>query len=223
MDAQYTEWIRRWQAALNACQRKGGEASELVIAPPASAEAVAQVEAELGVILPVSFRKVLTNFSAEVNIYWFLPNDLDLPVPYKPIFSGDCSWSLSRMPGIAHWYLEWVETNFFNPNDPYDRVWQDKLAFAEVPNGDNIAFDLMFMPDPPVVYLSHNDGEGHDYRLGDNFIDFMERWSLLGCPGNEDWQMMPFLPNATSGLDAYGENARKWREWFGLDFEAKNL
>jgi hypothetical protein len=31
--------------------------------------------------------------------------------------------------------------------------------------------------------------------------------------------MMPFLPDATSGLDPRGKNARKWREWFGLDFE----
>ena len=119
---------------------------------------------------------------------------------------------------LARVYREWVET-FPNVEDPYDNVWHHKFAFADVPNGDQLAFDLKFMLDPPVVYLSHDDGEGHGYRLGNDFIDFMERWSLLGCPGNEDWQMMPFLPDATSGLDVYGENARMWREWFGLDFD----
>ena len=109
MDAQYTEWTRRWQAALDACQRKGGDATKddatkLVIGPPASEEAVEAIEAELGAALPVSFRRVLTDFSASVDMYWFLPETATLPVAYREIFSGDCAWSLSRMPKIAQGY-----------------------------------------------------------------------------------------------------------------------
>ncbi|MBV9851382.1 MAG: hypothetical protein JO250_17065 [Armatimonadetes bacterium] len=79
-----------------------------------------------------------------------------------------------------------------------------------------MAFDLSVVLDAPVVYLSHDGGEGHGCRLGDNFRDFTERHSLLGCPGNEWWQMMPFLNDAGSGLDPDGRNARQWRQWFGL-------
>lgn len=219
MDASYAEWVRRWQASLDACQRLGGETLEFIVAPPAREAAVAQLEAEIGRALPTSFRKVLTEFSEHLQVVWFLPDNKQLPQELREIFSGDCCWGLSQMREVAESYRLWLETNFFNLEDPYERVWHNKLAFAQVPNGDLLAFDLNFVPDPPVVYLSHDDGDGHGYRLGDNFIDFIDRWSLLGCPGNEDWQMMPFLPNATGGLDPYGENARKWREWFGLDFE----
>ena len=217
MDALYESWVHRWQAALDACRRKGGETSELVIMPPATSKAVAEVEVALGQELPASFRRVLLEFSSEVSVYWFLPNEIKPPEPYRNISSGDCSWSLSRMTEIAHWYQEWLKV--FDVNDPYDRIWYGKLAFAEVGNGDNIAFDIKHAQDAPVLYLSHDGGEGHGYWLGDDFVDFVERTSLLGHPGYEDWQMMPFLTDATSGLDVYGENAREWRKWFGLDFE----
>ena len=217
MDAQYSQWVSRWQAALDACKRKGGEVRELVIMPPASDKAVAEVEAELSVVFPTSFRRVLTDFSAEVAVKWSLPNHTRPSGAFRQIGGGDCTWSLARMTEIAHWYQEWL--NVFDINNPYDRVWYGKLAFAEVGNGDNIAFDPEHTDDAPVIYLSHDGGKGHGHRLGNNFIDFVERHSLLGCPGFEDWRMMPFLPDGTSGLDVYGDNARKWREWFGLDFE----
>ncbi len=219
MEASYAEWVRRWQAALDACQRMGGEAHEMAILPPASEEDIAQVEAEIGRVLPTSFRKVLTEFSGHLSLDWYLPDNVVLPQELREIFSGECSWGLPQLREAIKNYHGWLETNFADVEDSYDSVWHNKLAFAQVANGDLLAFDLKFVPDPPVVYLSHDGGDGHGYRLGDNFIDFIDRWSLLGCPGSEDWQMMPFLPNATGGLDPYGENARKWREWFGLDFE----
>ena len=219
MEAPCANWIVRWQAAHDACQRKGGEAAELVIAPPASSEEVNEIERGIGHVLPSSFRQVLINLAASVQMQWLLPENIQIPEPYRQFFAGECSWELSQMVQLAVGYQLWLDMpyNVGDPND--DPLWHDKLAFIEVGNGDIIAFDLKFMPDPPVVFLSHDDGEAHGVRLGDNFIDFMDRHTLLGCPGYEDVQMMPFLPDATSGLDAYGENARKWREWFGLDFE----
>ena len=114
----------------------------------------------------------------------------------------------------------WVEKCFADVTDAYNAVWHNKLGFSEVSNGDAIAFDLSILPDSPIVYLSHDDGAGHGYRLGNNFADYVERLSLLGCPGNEDWQVTPFLVNATSGLDAFGPTAVLWHEWFGLNIEA---
>lgn len=39
-----------------------------------------------------------------------------------------------------------------------------KLGFMNVPNGDVIAFDMKESEiNPSVVYLSHDDGEGHGY------------------------------------------------------------
>lgn len=226
MDALYAGWVSRWQAAIDACQRKGGEQGKLLIGPPATTEAVADVESALGRPLSPSFKRVLLDFSAEVEVFWSLPDDVSwsLPETYWQIFSGECNWSLSRMTKIASEYEEWLEV--VGVNDPYVRLWygkpyrlwHGKMAFAQAGNGDDIAFDIEHSQDAPVVYLSHNGGEGHGYCLGNDFIDFIERHSLLGCAGYDHVQMMPFLPDATSGLDTHGENARKWREWFGLDF-----
>ena len=61
----------------------------------------------------------------------------------------------------------WVENCFTNEEDEYDAVWYNKLGFMNVPNGDVIAFDIKESEiNPSVVYLSHDDGEGHGYILG---------------------------------------------------------
>ncbi|MGI4790281.1 MAG: SMI1/KNR4 family protein [Janthinobacterium lividum] len=220
MDALYTEWTRRWQAAVDACERMGSFRTDMVIGPPASSNAVSEMEVALGQPLPASFRKVLLDFSAEVEIRWFLADGIYPPEPCPQITYGGYAWSLSRMTEIAHWYQAWLKV--FDINDPYNRIWYGKLAFMEVGNGDNIAFNPEHAQDAPVIYLSHDGGDAHGYCLGKNFVDFIERHSLLGFAGPAGWNLMPFLPDAMSGLDAYGENSQKWREWFGLDFEAKS-
>ena len=219
MDVQYARWVTRWQVALDACKGKGGEASELVIMPPASEEAIAQVEADLGLNLPSSFRSVLLDFSSQVDVAWRLPDEAVLPFELEGSFRGHCEWSLEDVTELNAWLKDFLRQE----GDDFSENWHNALLFSHVPNGDYLAFDMRITPDPPVIYLSHEEDEGQARRLGSNFSDFVERWVLLGCPGNEDWQMIPFLSNATSGLDAYGENARKWREWFGLDFVVGQL
>lgn len=96
---------------------------------------------------------------------------------------------------------------------PPDCVWHNKLGFMEVGKGDYIAFDLLVPNDPPVVYLSHDDGQGHGFILGHNFIDFMNRWTRIGCVGREGWQMFPFLEGPNTGIMPDSENAIKWRDY----------
>lgn len=50
----------------------GGEVKEVIIKEPATKEQILQVEKELGVVLPESFKYVLLNFSAEFSFRWFL-------------------------------------------------------------------------------------------------------------------------------------------------------
>ncbi len=105
---------------------------------------------------------------------------------------------------------------FPNIHDPYDCVWHDKLGIHVVANGDVLALDLQQNP-APLVYLSHDDGQGHGYVLGREFEDAMDRWMPLGCVGPEDWQWLPFVTSRDSGIEPDGENAIRWREWFGID------
>jgi hypothetical protein len=84
-------WPVRWEAALQACLARGGDVKPLIIQPPASEVAVRAVEQELNKKLPDTFRGVLTQFSAEVQFRWTLP-DVNPPEPFREIFSGECFW-----------------------------------------------------------------------------------------------------------------------------------
>lgn len=212
----WDRWTSDWAAILAACNALGGQASELAIAQPATASDVQAVASELGRPLPESLRQVLLDFSSAVSFRWRLPKDFKLPKPLREIFGGELAWDVRRLVEVEQERASWQQNVFPNADDAYDSVWHNKLGFIAVPNGDVIAFDLAGGSDPPVVYLSHDDGEGHGYRLGDNFIEFIDRWSSLGCPGPEDWQMMPFIESATSGLLPDCENAKQWRQLIGL-------
>lgn len=208
-------WITRWDQTLQACKRLGGDARDLNISQPATEKAVAAVEQELKMALPSSLRQVLIGLAAELEFRWFLPDKMVLPETLQSIFSGECSWSLSRLVELERSRQAWVESCFPNANDEYDRVWHHKLAFQEVSNGDLLALDLS-SPSAPVIYLSHEDGPGHGYKLGADFADFIDRWTQLGCPGAEGWQMMPFIKSPDSLLDPGCENGRLWRGILGL-------
>ncbi len=84
-----------------------------------------------------------------------------------------------------------------------------------VPNGDYLAIDLA-SPEAPIVYLSHDGDDTYNLPLGANFADFIDRWTLLGCPGSEGWQMTPFLNPPEPFLNPLGDNANLWRQIFGL-------
>jgi hypothetical protein len=209
-----------WRATLHACKRLGGEVSDLVIVQPATEHEVALVEAQIGMRLPDSFREVLLQFSSRVEFWWSLPDHIE-PPPVDGIFWGGCWWDLAALPDVEQLRRDWARDVFPDTEDPYDRVWHDKLTFLVVANGDHLAIDLSDRDAEPVVYLSHEEGETHGYLLGNDFADFVDRWSLLGCPGPEEWKLAPFLPSPTTGLDPYSEEAVQWRQWLGLSLDTE--
>lgn len=219
-DSLWSVWEKRWEAVLKSIRDIGGEANGVIINPPAQIEQIKRIEEELNVKLPSSFIKVLTEYSSEVELSWTLPDDehllTPLPNEFRGIFGSDFNWSLKRLIDIENGRKGWEREVFSDPHNEYDSVWHNKLAFIEVGNGDYIAFDLRQSEDYPIVYLSHDDGEGHGYRLGNNFIDFIDRWTLIGCVGSEDWQMLPFITSATTGIEPNSANAIKWRTWLNL-------
>ncbi len=213
----WVNWSARWEAALEACKRLGGTPDDLVIAEPATFQEVEAVEAILGIRLPESFRTVLLEFSSHVELSWLLPDDKKPTAPLRGIFSGECSWNLNDLPELEESRQGWIDAVFPDIEDPYDKIWHNKLTFLHVANGDQIALDLSERARNSVVYLSHEGDVTHGWVLGNDFIDFMTKWSLLGCPGAEDWQMKPFISSPTSGLDPNSDNAKLWREWFSLN------
>ncbi len=209
-------WQERFKKSLQACNKKSGKCRELIVANPASEQQIFAIESELGTHLPANFRNVLQNFSAHVEMTWQLTRETDIPPLLRGIFRGDCRWDVSRIIDLEKERLDWVKNCYPNPNDSYDRVWHNKLAFQDIPNGNMLALDLS-IKDSPVVYLSHDGSSFHGTILGKSFSDFIERWSLVGFAGAEDWQLEKFVNDKQNGIDPFCEKAKLWRNWFELD------
>lgn len=140
-----------------------------------------------------------------------------MPEALEEIFSATFLISLEDFVDAENDRKGWVENCFTDEADKYDAVWYHKLGFMSVPNGDIIAFDVQKSEtNPPVVYLSHDDGEGHGYILGKDFDTYFEQLLLVGACGNEDWQMLPFCLDAQSGIMSSCENAKEYRRIIGL-------
>ncbi|WP_053360810.1 SMI1/KNR4 family protein [Bacillus sp. FJAT-27251] len=213
----YELMIKRMQTIIDKIEELGGEIREVILDEPASPEQIVRIETELGVKLPESFKKVLIEFSSYFSLRWFLPDEMERNEEFREIFCGTPNWGLKYLALAEEGRIGWVEQAFPNPEDEYDAVWHNKLAFCEVGNGDYLAFDMSYGDDASIVYLSHDGGEGHGFRLGDNFIEFIDRWSRLGFVGCEDWQWMPFTAGPESGLLPDSEAAQRFRAWLGLN------
>lgn len=191
------------------------------VAPCATNSQISEIESAMGTSIPPSLRNVFASYSRAVDIAWQLPDGNEPPEPFDEVFGGQLTFSLDQLPETQSDYREWVEECFSDPDNAYDRVWHNKFAFLKVPNGDFVAIDVAQKSTQPVLYLSHDDGEGHGYKLGHDAEDFIDRFLRVGCPGPEDWQWLPFVSDAASGILPDCDNAVKWRQWFSLQTNAE--
>lgn len=217
MTLSLAEFKRRIDAISEAIRSLGGEVQELVIRPPATEQEIERVEHQLGRSLPSSFKQALLHIAGEFSFCWFMPEDHKFPEPYHNIFSGRIHWNLQQLPQIDEGKSECIKQVFPNPEDEYDKVWHDKLAFMEVGNGDYVAFDVKSGDDPPVVYLSHADGQGHGYILAHHFMELLEKGSRIAFVGTEDWQWLTFTESKDSGINVQSTAAAQWRKLIGLN------
>ena len=186
------------------------------IEPPATERAVAAVEKRLGVAFPDGFRRTLLTVSRHVHLAWHLPESFALPQDFKEIFSGEIYWSLAHMEEEDNSRKEWVSKCFPDPDDTYDRVWHNKLGFCTVPNGDCLSIDLGDDTFGEIVYLSHDDGEGHGLCMAPSFDTLIRDWSRVGFAGTEDWQWLPFHDAAARRIDPDCAAAREFRQLIGV-------
>jgi hypothetical protein len=208
-------WRALWNAMRETCVRLGGGAKPPKIEKPATPREVAAIEKKLGRSLPSSMKTVFTAFSKGVFLDWHLP-EKSLPSPFEGALWGTCHWGLKLLPQLEKDRREWVKTCFGDADDEYNSVWHTSLAFLAVANGDMVAIDLADSSDGPVVYLSHEQGEGHGVVLGLNYADFIDRWSRIGCVGPEDWLLMRFVSSSGELLDPGAKAALKWRQLLHL-------
>lgn len=213
---EYSEVIENWKIFAKAIEGIGGDVQALTIEERASEQEVVVLEEKLGFLLPSSLKEVLLHFSRKVEFRWFLPDNYEFEGALSEIFSGDRHWSLDWIYDFNESKNDWIEKCFPNKEDPYDVVWHNKLAFHEVGNGDFLAIDLSMPDAEPIVYLSHDDGEGHGVELAKNFKDFICESSLIGCVGGEDSQQLPFIEKGKAYINGHCPNAVSFRKILGI-------
>ena len=184
-----------WRETAEAVRTRGGQAEDPVVDPPASDQAI-------GSRIPSGVRDLL-HLVGGAAFSWTLEQT---PGPEW----GSAQWTPASVSAAERDRRDWVQAAFPAPDDPYDAVWHGKFGLLSVRNGDCIAVDLQ-APGEPVVYLSHDDGDGHGMRLGHSAVDFIRRWTMLGCVGPEGWELAPFERDGI--LDPDSRAGREWRAW----------
>ena len=195
----------------------GGESRKLIYEKPASENDLTIIENELGFKIPNDFRNVLLNESSHLEFKWFLPDNFELPDALNEIFCGEIHWGTKFLVDFNKSKDDWIKECFPDPNNEYDKVWHKKFVFQEVGNGDYLSIDISDENYGRIIYLSHDDGEGHGFIMANSFTELLKDWLNLGCPGGEDWQWIPFTKDKFSGIDSESENAIQWKKLIGIE------
>ena len=196
--------LHTYRNALIAC---GATVRECSIEIPSTLHDIVEIEQELGKSLPLGLRQFAIQVSRRIVFDWSLPDGFSLPQNLRSIFAGGLHYDIREVPEHEIRREGWQHDVFPDPSNPYDLIWHDKIAFHHVPNGDYLALD----PSGRVIYLSHDDGQGHGYFMAHSFDSLILNWTRLGCPGPEDWQWLPFATSRESGINPNCQAAEDWR------------
>lgn len=213
--ARFEAVLREWEEAYRPLRDPEAAAPfGLRRQAPAAPETITALEKTLGTPLPPSLRDFFLRYSGRLSFSAFLDDAFcgSLPAALRGIFSAGAEISPEGIAAAEAARRGWIKSCFSDPADAYGGVFHGKLGLIAVGNGDVIACDLRDgQKDHRIVYLSHDDGEGHGRVLGRSFADFLERWAAVGLCGPEDWQWLPFIGEAETGLDPGCPNAAAYR------------
>jgi hypothetical protein len=193
-----------WYAIVEAVQARGGAVSALSVSSDAPRD-LSELRAELRPVAPVPHNVTrLLALVTHARFEWRLD-----AVPNRQWASwGDAHWSVPDVIGAELHRRNWVDEVFNRPDDPYDAVWQESFGFMVLGNDDIIGVDAST---GYVVYASHDDADAHGAVLGTTVVDFVRRWTQIGCPGPDGWSWEQ--DTGTEGIEVGGAGALRWLGW----------
>ena len=221
-NAIWGQWLKNWNWILDITKKRDWDVKDLIIKPTISLAEINEIENELGILYPVEFKTVLTEYSSGVMLNWQIEHE-ENEEEFRQVFCGGGwgqLWDIEILRESYNGYVGWITECFPNIDDEYDKIWHNKAPILRVPNGDMIAFDIFEkMENCPVIYLSHDGSDFHGHRPAENFIDFISRWSNIGCVGTEDWQFEPFYDHQNMTLMGKGKVIDRWKQWLEVVVE----
>jgi ankyrin repeat protein len=221
-------WIAAWRGMEAHARRRGWKVAPLEIAPPASEERVAAVEAAHGLTVPKQLRDLLTGYSSAIQFGWRIPSHLLQVGEFSSLTSGGLRgtiWDLAHIDKYAianfrNWrrHLGDHSGPSEEPNSP--DMWEHQFPFADLANGDMLTIDLRSDTTQPIRYFSHELEGLHGAAIAPDFHAFVTEYSALGCAGgtHDDWfAFCPMRPDGHRYLTAQGHAGREWRAFVARD------
>jgi len=211
----YDHWLNRMKTMRAFCLSQNGTAEPLEIHRAASSDEVQAFEAQNNIRLPEPFRKTLLEFASGITFDWYFDDSHERP-DFAPEW-GRCDWTLEGTEVFTRAMFMDLMGYEFGDDEIYKTYCgsgEVKINFLVVPNGDMLMLELSGNGDnAPVLYVDHEQGDPAQV-LAPDFVSFMDRWTLLGCIGPENWEMEPYL--GEGGLDPENHTSLAWRRWCGL-------
>lgn len=227
----YDEWRLLLQQAGDAIRARGGTVQRTVLERAATEQELAAIEKRIGKRIPESFRGCLRAFSKRVYFSWHYSDGMGLRlertgvcehsgngnVPefkYGDITSGgffdDGLWDLEKLAEYEDARID----NLHLDEVGWQEHWQHSFLFNKDGAGNYMGIDLKYNPGE-VIYLSW-DRQMHGWRLGVDFLSFMDNWIRIGCAGHFGEDFLLFSAEAAPYIDHQSANSQRWTAWLGL-------
>ncbi len=218
----WDEWIKNLKWIHEIAKKRGWDYDDIVIKEPLYEKQVEELETKLNIKYPTDFKKILTEYSSGIHFSWQMRGE-KANGEYRGVFCGGGDgylWNFESLEELYKDYISWVENCFPNIEDEYDKIWHNKIPFLHVPNGDFIVFDVVEpMETSPIIYLSHEGDDFHGSCLANSFIEFITKWTNIGCVGTEDWQLEVFYDVDNKTLKGEGLIIDHWKQWLEVEKE----
>src|SRR5690606_18981401 len=157
----WENWIKRIEWILNIAKKRNWDYTELTIKEPISEKAFEILEKELNIKYPTDFKGILTKYSSGILMDWQIEGE-EAEDEFEEIFSGGGRgylWDFDTLRDDYKNIQGWIKESSNHPEDEYYKIWNDKIPFLDVLNGDIIAFGDKTEKGNQVVYLSHQYGD----------------------------------------------------------------
>lgn len=199
----YRTWLERMETFVHQARP---ESYLLRVQPPAKEREVREAERRLGIRFPDGFRATLRRFTRQLDYYWFVDDPGEGPPGWRDApYCGNCSFGLESLQHSSH-PVHFSAAERSKPSS----MWAWRLVVVGDGSGNGVALDLR--GDGRAIWMNHEDSSPpHGARLGNDFIDFMDRFTRIGCLGPEMHQIHPLV--GTRGIRKSGTELSRYLKW----------
>lgn len=230
MEQNYEAWEAGLASVVQTIRGLGGRIVNDRRGPTASSAEIVDLEADLGIRLPSSFRKSLLEFAGSLEIWWELDEGsvpAELPfarnggLRHAELRVGGLSWDFRMLPTLMGLKAEQYQDLDRGCGWPEDRnLWESTVPFMlnqidGQPEFVGCRADEAHQGE--VVFLDYNGEWDSDTGfLADDFGDFVARSIRLLCTAPRSALYSRMMPPDRVGLDPTSENAALWLKWLGV-------